>query len=79
MTVFRWWGITFIGYMLAHVILGTIHCMNEFCPGDMEQDFVYTYEDETTGQTMIYVDGHSVLYSDYKQILQENGDDDDDN
>jgi hypothetical protein len=53
-------------YLAAHIVSGTIICANEFCPGDRERDYIYSYEDDE-GQKVVVVKGTNMLEDDYKK------------
>jgi hypothetical protein len=43
-------------YFAVHFITGYYYCVDNFCPGDREADWVYEYTDDD-GRHMIVVDG----------------------
>jgi hypothetical protein len=55
-------------YIPVHAIVGAWTCYTEFCPGDNEDDYVYSYIDEDTHREMIIVDGKAIPLEAYIAI-----------
>jgi glutamate mutase epsilon subunit len=53
-------------YIPVQVLFGYLNCADNFCPGDREQDYVYTVKDED-GNTWYIEDGKPLLEKDYKE------------
>lgn len=67
LTIFRWWMIIFVIYMAVHLVSGMLYCNNNFCPGDSETDYVFQFEDETTGKQMINNNGVIMTLEEFNQ------------
>lgn len=55
-------------YFGAHVIMGTLECTYNFCPGDSEHDWVYEYTDDA-GKRYIVIDGKPISKDTYDRNL----------
>ena len=53
-------------YIPAQVLFGYLNCADNFCPGDREEDYVYSIKDED-GKTWYMEDGKPISESDYKE------------
>jgi hypothetical protein len=53
-------------YFAVHIVSGAITCANEFCPGDSERDYIYSYEDDS-GRVVVVVEGTKMSEDDYKK------------
>lgn len=53
-------------YFAVHLVSGAITCADEFCPGDHERDYIYSYEDDE-GQKIVVVEGTKMSEDDYKK------------
>jgi hypothetical protein len=53
-------------YIPVQALFGYLYCENNFCPGDKENDYVYTVKDED-GKTWYMVDGRPVSESEYRE------------
>ena len=60
-------------YFAAHIVSGAITCANEFCPGDSESDYIYSYEDDS-GRVVVVVEGTKMSEDDYKKGKYESRD-----
>jgi hypothetical protein len=53
-------------YLGMHMVTGYLYCQDNFCPGDREDDYVYTVKDED-GKTWYMENGKAVSESEYKE------------
>lgn len=53
-------------YFATHIVTGAITCANEFCPGDSERDYVYSYEDDD-GRKVVVVEGKKMSEDEYEK------------
>jgi hypothetical protein len=56
MYYWRIWLVAGVTYIMLNAVFGYLHCMDNFCPGDRESDWVYEYTDDD-GKRMIMTDG----------------------
>jgi hypothetical protein len=53
-------------YFSLNVISGYLHCADNFCPGDYENDYVFTVKDED-GKTWYMENGKAVSEEEYRE------------
>ncbi len=68
MYFWRIWLALAMLYFAIHAAVGYLRCMNELCPGELEDGWVLEFIDEDTGKPMIKIDGKIIPK---EQWLQE--------
>jgi len=55
-----------MAYLLINMVTNAVYCYSNFCPGDNENDYVYTVTDED-GKTWYRDDGKFMTEDEYKR------------
>lgn len=53
-------------YIVGHLVVGALHCYDNFCPGDSEREYVYTIKDQD-GKIWYIENGKTISEEDYKK------------